>query len=81
MRFDRDEHGDWLVDPSDLARRLGLTSGDLRRRMRLGLVTSRIERGSDEDEGRLRVTVRVGRTAWQGTFNEAGRLISEGLLP
>ena len=44
MRFDRDEHGDWLVDPSDLARRLGLTSGDLRRRMRLGLVTSRMER-------------------------------------
>ena len=80
MRFDRDVHGDWLVDPGELACRLGMTSADLRRRMRIGLVTSRIERGSQEDEGRLRVTVRAGTTAWQGTFDTDGELVSEIML-
>jgi hypothetical protein len=81
MRFDRDARGDWLVDPSDLACRLAITSKDLRRRMKLGLVTSRVERDSQEDDGRLRVTVRCGNVAWRGIFDETGCVISEGLLP
>jgi hypothetical protein len=81
MRFDRDVRGDWLVDPSDLACRLGITSNDLQRRMKLGLVTSRVERGTQEDEGRSRVTVRCGNAAWRGIFDKAGCVISEGLLP
>jgi hypothetical protein len=49
--------------------------------MKLGLVTSRVERGSHEDEGRLRVTVRCGNVSWRGIFDETGGVISEGLPP
>ena len=77
MRFNLDERGDWVVHPADLASKLGMTPESLQHQMRLGLVTSRIERGSDEDEGRSRVTVRTGRASWEGIFDVAGSLISE----
>jgi hypothetical protein len=81
LRFERDRDGSWLIDPDDLARHLGLSSGYLQRQMSLGRVTSRVEAGSGEDEGRHRVTVRLAAVAWQGIFDVGGRLVSEQRLP
>jgi Family of unknown function (DUF6522) len=80
MHLDRNGQGDWIIDPEQLAARLGLNPGHLRHKMRLGLVTSRVEAGQDEDAGNWRVTVRVGQKAWQGIFDEAGGLTSERML-
>lgn len=77
MRFERDARGDWLVNPADLAQKLGMTPEYLQQQMRLGRVTSRIEIGTQEDEGRSRVTVRAGKASWEGTFDPSGSLISE----
>ncbi|AWN39960.1 DUF6522 family protein [Methylobacterium durans] len=80
MHFERDTRGDWVVDPEQLASRLGINPGQLRHEMRLGLVTSRIEGGRDADQGCWRVTVRTRKAGWQGIFNDAGCLIRERRL-
>jgi hypothetical protein len=80
MHLDRNGQGDWMIDPEQLASRLDINPGHLRHKMRLGLVTSRVEAGQDEDAGNWRVTVRVGQKAWQGIFDEAGGLTSERML-
>jgi hypothetical protein len=80
MHFERDTHGDWVIDPEQLASRLGINPGHLRHEMRLGLVTSRIEAGKDADKGCWRVTVRTRKAAWQGVIDDAGCLISERRL-
>ncbi len=80
MKLECDETGDVFVDPDVLARRLCLHPQELRRRMRIGLVTSLIEVGSGTDRGRRRVTVRTGRTAWRAIVAEDHTVISEELI-
>ncbi|MDP4026696.1 DUF6522 family protein [Methylobacterium sp. NEAU 140] len=72
-----DPSGNWLVDPSELAERLGVAASDLRRQMSCGQVTSRIEVGSGEDDGRSRVTIRLPKKVWRGVFDQGGALIGE----
>lgn len=77
MHFERDTRGDWVIDPEQLASKLGINAAHLRHEMRLGLVTSRIEAGQGADEGYWRVTVRTRKAAWQGIIDDAGCLVSE----
>jgi Family of unknown function (DUF6522) len=51
MRIERDQRGNYLLDAAALAEKLSIPSEDLRRRMRLGLVTSLVEVGEGEDAG------------------------------
>ena len=80
MRLERNDNGDWMIDPEQLHSRLMINPGVMRQKMRLGLVTSRIERGVDEDLGTSRVTIRVAGSSWEGIFDDAGALISEKML-
>jgi hypothetical protein len=80
MHFERDTHGDWVIDPEQLASKLGINPGHLRHEMRLGLVTSRIGAGKEADEGCWRVTIRTRKATWQGVIDEAGCLVSERRL-
>ncbi|KQQ13785.1 hypothetical protein ASF59_20065 [Methylobacterium sp. Leaf121] len=77
MHFERDTSGDWVIDPEQLASKLGINAAHLRHEMRLGLVTSRIEAGQGTDEGYWRVTIRTRKAAWQGIIDDAGCLVSE----
>ncbi|QDI81678.1 hypothetical protein E8E01_15100 [Methylorubrum populi] len=77
MRFDRDSEGAWIIDPADLAVKLGMTSAQLQSQERRGLVGSRVEIGSGSDEGRSRVTVTTEYSGWQGLFDVCGALIGE----
>ncbi|ABY28545.1 DUF6522 family protein [Methylorubrum extorquens] len=77
MHFERDTRGDWVIDPEQLAFKLGINAAHLRHEMRLGLVTSRIEAGQGTDEGYWRVTIRTRKAAWQGIIDDAGCLVSE----
>lgn len=77
MKLETDSRGDFFVDPSMLAERLGLGAQELRRRMRLGLVTSTVEQGSQQDEGRRRLTVRNGNTVWRAIVDSDRTVLSE----
>lgn len=77
MKLETDSTGDLFVDPGVLAGRLGLGAQELRRRLRLGLVTSAVERGMGEDEGCRRLTVRSGNTIWRAVIDGDNTVISE----
>ncbi|MER2264124.1 DUF6522 family protein [Methylobacterium oxalidis] len=77
MRFDRDVRGEWIVDPNELAAKLGITLRLLQDERNLGLVHTRVDAGHGGNEGRSRVTVRCRVATWRGVFDEQGRLINE----
>ena len=77
MRIERDQGGDFLLEPTALAEKLSLPPEDLRRRMRLGLVTSLVEAGEGEHAGLRRLTVRCGDEVWRAVIDAAGRIIEE----
>ncbi|WP_132250215.1 DUF6522 family protein [Methylobacterium segetis] len=81
MRLKFDLHDKWIVDPHELAAKLGSNAKELRRLDELGLVIVRIEPGSGIDEGRARVTVRTEQAGWEGIFDKTGALIDETPLP
>lgn len=80
MRLERNVHGDWMLDPEQLHSRLMINPGLMRQKMRLGLVTSRIEKGVDADIGKSRVTIMVAKSTWEGIFDEDGWLKSEKIM-
>ncbi|MHB2205041.1 DUF6522 family protein [Methylobacterium sp. CM6257] len=69
--------GDWIVDPRELASRLGVSADDLKRMERDGCLHARIKSGSDEGTDFTRVTVHLLNRGWRGTFDQSGALISE----
>ncbi|AWN41575.1 DUF6522 family protein [Methylobacterium durans] len=81
MHFELDEHGDWIVDFDELGGRFGTSAGYLQHQIKLGLLKGFLEAGSGENAGRSRITIRAGRSAWQGTFDRAGFLVEEIMFP
>ena len=77
MRIERDQGGDYVLEPTALAEKLSIPPEDLRRRMRLGLVTSLVEAGEGEHAGLRRLTVRCGDEVWRAVIDAAGRIIEE----
>ena len=77
MRIEQDQRGDFVLELSALAEKLSISPEDLRRRMRLGLVTSLVEAGEGEHAGLRRLTVRCGDEVWRAVIDAAGRIIEE----
>jgi Family of unknown function (DUF6522) len=77
MRIERDSRGDFVLDPDELAAKLGVSATELRRRMKVGLVTSLVETGQGEDAGLCRLTVRCGRAVWRAIVDADGSVIRE----
>ncbi len=77
MRISRDEQGDPVLDPDVLATKLSMSVQTLRRRMRLGLVTSLVEKGEQEHAGLWRITVRCGPHSWRAVLDSEGQVIDE----
>lgn len=80
MRLESNEKGDLFVDPDFLSERFRLSPQELRRRMRIGLVTSLVEAGTGEDAGHRRITVRCGATAWRAIVDAGNTITSEELV-
>ena len=80
MKVERDAAGDFLLDPALLAEKFALDAEDLRRRLRLGLVTSKVEAGMGDDEGRQRLTVRCGNLMWRAVVDASRTVVSEEML-
>jgi len=79
MRIERDICGDYVLDPDELATKLCLSADELRRRMKLGLVTSLVEAGHGDDAGLHRLTVRSGGAVWSAIVDARGCVIQEEL--
>ena len=77
MRIVRDGRGDCGLDATALAETLSIPPEDLRRRMRLGLVTSLVETGEGADAGLRRLTVRCGAAVWRAVVDANGRIVGE----
>ncbi|CCM70653.1 hypothetical protein HR059_29360 (plasmid) [Sinorhizobium meliloti WSM1022] len=77
MHVERDQNGDFTFDSVALADRFQLSSEDLRRNIRRGLVTSMVERGEGEDAGTCRLRVKIGNRVWTAILNSEDRVITE----
>jgi predicted ArsR family transcriptional regulator len=73
--------GEVTVEASYLAARLGLSVNGLREEMRRRLVYSVVERGMDEDAGRLRLTFRYRARTSTVVIQRDGTLLSEEPRP
>ena len=77
MRIEQDQRGDFVLELSALAEKLSISPEDLRRRMRLGLVTSLVEAGEGEHAGLRRLTVRCGAEVWRAVVDTDDQIIEE----
>ena len=77
MRIERDQRGDYVLDAAALTEKLSIPPEDLRRRMRLGLVTSLVETGEGEDAGLCRLTVCCGAAVWRAVLDADGQIVGE----
>lgn len=75
--LERDGGGDFLLDPTRLAKRFAISTECFRSLVQAGQVRSSVEQGLGEDEGRQRLTVRCGNRAWTAVVDAAGSVISE----
>src|SRR5262245_27510920 len=73
----RDAAGAFTIDAGRIAARFGWTADQWRDMQRRGLVTSRVERGEGEDQGRWRLTVICGNRLWLAVVSEDGAVIEE----
>lgn len=73
----RDETGAFTIDAGKIAARFGWSAAEWREMQRRGLVTSRVERGEGEDQGRWRLSVICGNRLWLAVVAEDGALIEE----
>ena len=80
MRLQFDRVGNWIIDPCELASKLGISVRRLRLLQSLRLVVCRHEKGQGANDGRSRMTVRTEDGGWEGVFNQQGVLINERRL-
>jgi len=77
MRIERDQRGDYVLEPLALGEKLSIPPEQLRRCLRLGLVTSLVETGEGEHAGLRRLTVRCGAEVWRAVVDADDQIIEE----
>ncbi|OWK19938.1 hypothetical protein AJ88_34655 [Mesorhizobium amorphae CCBAU 01583] len=80
MRLGKTTEGDFLIDVETLSDRLSLSEAECRRRMNLGLLTSRVEQGHGENAGHYRLTLRAGAVAWRMIVNDDNDVVEERVI-
>ncbi|MET3792267.1 DUF6522 family protein [Aquamicrobium terrae] len=73
----RDAAGAFMLDADMLAGHFGWPADTLRGFMRRGMVTSTVERGEGDDEGKWRLSVRCGNRRWQAIVEPDGTVAAE----
>jgi hypothetical protein len=79
MHIEQDERGDYGLEATALGPKFSISADELRRRMRLGFVTSRVEVGDGEHAGLRRLTVCCGAEVWRATINADDQIVTEEL--
>lgn len=76
MTITKDAQGNWIVDAATIAPAFQLAPAEVPALMRDGQITSRHEKGEDENAGRSRLTFFYGSRAFRLTIDEAGQILS-----
>ena len=71
----------FVVEAATIARAFKITEEQVREEMRNGLISSRSESGSGEDEGRWRMTFYRADRAFRLVVDEEGEVLSRGSFP
>ena len=71
----------FVVEAATVARAFKITEEQVREEMRNGLISSRSESGSGEDEGRWRITFYRAERAFRLVVDEEGEVLSRGSFP
>ncbi len=79
MRFARDGDGNIILDPAELAAKFALNADDFRSRMQRRLVLSMVETGVGDDEGKIRLSLRLGNRLWRAVLDSEGHVTNEAL--
>lgn len=69
--------GGWIVDPRDLAQKLGVSATALERSVIDGSARVAFISGIWTDVGDSQVTVHLYDGGWKGTFDRSGQLVAE----
>lgn len=75
----RDASGAFVIDAARIAVRFGWSEAEWLGMQRRGLVTSLVERGEGEDQGRWRLSVHCGNRRWFAIIRDDGAVIEEKL--
>lgn len=73
--------GDFVIDAALLVDAFGLPQEEIKSRMRNGAITSRCEKGVDEDTGRWRLTFQHEGRACRFTVDDAGTVLKRTTFP
>lgn len=79
MQIARDDGGNFVLDPTELASKFALKPDDFRSRMQRGLLLSTVETGFGDDEGTTRLSLRLGNRLWRAILDADDRVMSETL--
>ncbi|TDW27275.1 hypothetical protein EV128_1113 [Rhizobium azibense] len=77
MQITRDDNGDFILNPTELSSRFGLSGTEFRRKLQMGLVASTVEIGEGEDLGLQRLSLRIGNRIWRAILDNSDKVISE----
>jgi hypothetical protein len=77
MHIERDDNGDFILDPADLSSRFGLSGVEFKRKLQMGLVASTVEIGEGGDAGMRRLSLRIGNRIWRAILDPSDTVISE----
>lgn len=80
MKLERTDTG-FAIDAADLAALLDLPPEEVRRMMEAGAITTRFERGVDEDAGRFRLTFISRERRVQLIVDAAGEVLQRSRVP
>ncbi|MHA7970128.1 DUF6522 family protein [Rhizobium sp. CAU 1783] len=79
MHIERDQNGDFILDPREISQRFGLSPAEFRRHQEQGLVKSTVEIGEGEHAGTSRLSLRIGNRIWRAILDADGGVVSEDL--
>ncbi|AJD46149.1 MULTISPECIES: DUF6522 family protein [Rhizobium] len=77
MQITRDDNGDFVLDPTELSTRFGLSRAEFKRNLQMGLVASTVEIGEGDDSGLRRLSLRIGNRIWRALLDESNTVLSE----
>jgi len=80
VKIIRDMDGDFVVDAEQVASRFGLSPDAMRHHMKRGAVVSIVEKGTGEDEGNCRLSLRLGNRIWRAVIGPDFEVIAEEKL-
>ncbi len=80
LKIETDSNGDFILDAEAIASRFGISPDAMRHHLKRGAVVSVVEKGSGLDDGKSRLSVRLGNRTWRAVVGPDLRILDEEQL-